>query len=77
MSSRMLIDEKMLDQVNGGLLTFYKSAAVVEYLRADNTTVKYQILDFDNAWKRCKTLEIDFTPEDDIIADLLSKGYIA
>lgn len=76
MTARIILDEGDLEKVVGGLLTFHKQSLVLDYTRADGSVVYYKILDFDKAWKRCKELEIDFTPEDKIIDELIRKGYL-
>jgi len=76
MASRYLVEESDLDKVVGGLFVFHKKTMILDYTRNDGSVVYYKILDIDKAWKLCKTLEIDFTPEDKIIAEMIYKGYI-
>ena len=77
MKNQILSDEE-LDQVIGGLMNFNYDTKVLTYTHEERKTVtKYNIVDFEKAWKLSNARHAENVHEDNIIAEMLSKGYIA
>ena len=75
--AKQLIDEENLDQVVGGLMNFNYKTKVLTYTHEETgAKTKYQILDFENAWKLSNSLHSQNLHEDKIVAQLKAKGYI-
>lgn len=75
--SKEIINDDSLDQVVGGFMNFNYMTKVLTYTHEENHTVtKYQIKDFEKAWKLSNALHAKNLHEDDIIAQLINNGYI-
>ena len=76
--TRKAIAEEELDQVVGGYMNFNYHKQILTYTHEETKQVtRYKILDFEHAWKRSNELHSTNIHEDDIIADLKLRGFIA
>lgn len=76
MSKEMLKDEYMKG-VNGGFMHFNYYTQVLTYTHEETGEVtKYQILDFEKAWKLSNKMHGDNKHEDVILSTMLENGYI-
>ena len=73
---KMNLPDEMLEQVVGGLFTWSRRSMEMKYDHPDGSTTIYKVLDMDKAWERSNMLHAQNMPEDDILKDLISKGYI-
>jgi hypothetical protein len=77
MADRAKINEESLDQIVGGYMNFNYHTNILTYTHEEtNAVTKYQIKNFEKAWKRSNELHAQNLHEDKIIADLLSHDYI-
>ena len=75
--SREFINEENLEQVVGGLMNFNYNTKILTYTHEETgAKTKYQIVDFEQAWKLSNQLHGQGLHEDKIMAQLKAKGYI-
>lgn len=75
--SREQIKDESLDKVVGGLMNFNYNTNVLKYTHEElHTVTTYEIVDFMAAWQLSNARHADGVHEDQIISELLDKGYI-
>ena len=74
--NKMHLDDDQLDEVVGGLFRWHKKSLVMDYTHSDGTVTKHKILDYAQAWERSNILHSQHMDEDQILQDLIAKGYI-
>ena len=75
--SKFALNDDALDQVVGGMLRFNYRTQVMTYTNTDGEVVgTYTINNFDAAWELSNIRHAQNIPEDSIVAELCSKGYI-
>lgn len=77
MENRESINEDVLDCVVGGFFHWHKKSLVMDYTHMDGTVTTHQILDYAKGWELSNNLHAQNVPEDEILRQLISKGYIA
>ena len=75
--NKIKLDDEMLEEVVGGLFSWSRKKMTMTYSHPDGTTTVHKVLDLDKAWERSNILHSKKMNEDDILKDLISKGYIA
>ena len=76
MSERKAINEEILEQVVGGFFSFNGNTNILTYTHGDGTVTKHKILKYSEAWKMSNDLHGKNVPEDQILSQMISKGYI-
>ena len=74
--NRKAISEEKLEQVAGGFFSFHRSTGCLDYTHPDGSTTTHKIVNFDKAWELSNKGHAHMVPEDDILAEMISKGYI-
>ena len=75
--NRIQLNDEMMDEVVGGLFSWSKKTMTMTYSHPDGTKTTHKVLDIQKAWERSNVLHSKMMSEDDILKDLISKGYIA
>lgn len=76
--AREALNDESLNRVVGGWMHFNYYTQVLTYTHEETGQVtNYNILDFENAWKLSNELHGQNLHEDAIMAQLMSRGYIA
>ncbi len=70
------LSDEMLEDVVGGLFTWSKKKMTMTYSHQDGTTTVHKVLDMQKAWERSNLLHSQMVSEDEILKDLIAKGYI-
>lgn len=76
MSTEQINDEDM-GMVVGGLFKWFRNSNTMEYIHQNGKTTKHQVLDMNQAWELSNELHGQLVPEDEILNQLISNGYIA
>lgn len=76
MENRKQINEEALDSVVGGLFTWHKLTLIMDYTHEDGTKTYHKILNLQKGWELSNQLHGQLIPEDEILAQLISAGYI-
>ena len=77
-TGRKAINDDALNQVVGGKMHFNYDEMTLKYIHEETGDVTYYTVDdFEKAWKLSNSMHGNNYHEDDIIAELLSKGYIS
>ena len=77
MSERERLNDDNMEYVVGGYMNMNYNTKILTYTHEETKNVtRYQILDFENAWKLSNELHSQNHHEDSIIAELISRGYI-
>lgn len=78
MSERKNISDEALEYVVGGYMNMNYNTKILTYTHEETKVVtRYKILDFEKAWKTSNALHSQNVHEDNIIAELISNGYIS
>lgn len=75
-TGRQMIPEGDLENVVGGYMHFDQPTKKMTYYKKDGSVVTYNVKQFKNAWSASNTMHAQGMSEDDIVASLLSSGYI-
>ena len=70
-------NNKELDQVVGGLFEWDTNTGYMTYTHKNGVVTKHKILNAKAGWARSNELHGKLVPEDDILKDLIDKGYLA
>ena len=76
-NNREIIIDEALESVVGGLFRWHKKSLVLDYTHKDGTVTYHKVLDFAKGWELSNNLHGQNVPEDEILRQLISKGYIA
>ncbi|MBR2258957.1 MAG: hypothetical protein IJ899_16845 [Blautia sp.] len=76
MADRKVIDEENLEHVVGGFFNFNGTNNTMTYYHPDGTVTVHKVLDFKLAWKMSNDLHGQNVPEDNILSQMVSAGYI-
>ena len=71
------LSDEVLDEVVGGFFSWNTKTMTMKYSHQDGSVTTHKILDLDKAWERSNILHSQKMPEDEILKDLIAKGYIA
>ena len=76
MSMERINDEDM-GMVVGGLFIWHMKNKTMTYTHQNGKTTVHQVIDMNQAWELSNELHGQLVPEDEILNQLISKGYIA
>ncbi len=76
MSGKIIIDDQELDSVVGGFFDFNTYTGIMTYTHKDGSTTEHKILNARKAWETSNQMHGQLVPEDEILKELVDKGYI-
>ena len=74
---KFIIDDTELDGVVGGFFQFDTNTNTITYTHKDGSVTTHQLLDVKKAWVMSNQMHAELVPEDDIMAAMVSSGYVA
>ena len=71
------IDDDLLKNINGGIFKIFSNEKTLVHTADKGLNSHYEIIDYDMAMETIKNMQLQNIPEDEIIAALIAKGYLA
>ena len=75
-AERIDIECKELENVVGGFFQFNTNTNIMTYTHKDGSVTEHKILDAKKAWETSNLMHAKLIPEDEILAALISDGYL-
>ena len=75
-TQRIDIEGKELENVVGGSFQFNTKTNTMTYTHEDGSVTEHTILDANKAWETSNLMHAKMIPEDEILATLISYGYL-